>query len=171
MMVRLAAAALLAAASLAHAGEAQLKPWRGKSTLELAASSLEGAKVDLRDYRGRVVIVNFWATWCEPCREEMPSLERLRDKLAGRPFAVLAVNYGESREKVAKFLEHEMVSLPVVLDTQKEVARDWDVGGLPMTFVVDARGRVRYSVFGGRDWSDAGVRGLVERLMAEGPHA
>ena len=171
MIARLVAAALLAAATLALADEGELKPWRGKSTLELAARSLEGAKVNLRDYRGRVVIVNFWATWCEPCREEMPSLERLRDKLAGRPFAVLAVNYGESREKVATFLEHEMVSLPVVLDTQKDVARDWNVGGLPMTFVVDAEGRVRYSVFGVRDWSAAGAVSLVERLMTEKPHA
>src|SRR5207248_3113921 len=91
------------------ADEGELKPWRGKPTLELAAPSLDGANVDLRNLRGRVVIVNFWATWCEPCREEMPSLERLRDKLAGKPFAILAVNYGESREKVAKFLEREMV--------------------------------------------------------------
>ena len=171
MIVRSLAAALLAAATLAAADEGELKPWRGKATLELAAPSLEGARVDLRDLRGRVVIVNFWATWCEPCREEMPSLERLRDKLAGKPFAILAVNYGESREKVAKFLEREMVSLPVVLDTQKDVARAWDVGGLPMTFVVDAKGHVRYSVFGVRDWSDAAAQRLVERLIAEAARA
>ena len=170
-IARLGAAALLLAATFAVAGEPELKRWRGKSTLELAAASVDGAKVDLRDYRGRVVIVNFWATWCEPCREEMPSLVRLREKFAGKPVTVLAVNYGESREKVVKFLEHETVSLPIVLDAQKDVARDWDVGGLPMTFVVDAKGRVRYSVFGARDWSDARSQRVVERLLAEGPRA
>ena len=172
MIARLVAAALFAAAAtLALADDAEVKPWRGKSTLELAASSIDGAKVDLRDYRGRVVIVNFWATWCEPCREEMPSLARLRDKLAGKPFAVLAVNYGESREKISQFLQRETVALPIVLDTQKDVAREWNVGGLPMTFVVDAQGRVRYSAFGARDWSDETARKLVERLIAEGPRA
>jgi thiol-disulfide isomerase/thioredoxin len=168
---RVVLAAVLATAAVVSAEEAQLKPWRGKATLELAGPNLQGGKVDLRDLRGRVVIVNFWATWCEPCREEMPSLERLRAKLAGKPFEVLAVNYGESREKVAGFLQREFVDLPIVLDTQKDLGRSWDVGGLPMTFVVDARGRVRYSVFGMRDWSDAKVQGLVERLMAEAASA
>jgi thiol-disulfide isomerase/thioredoxin len=141
------------------------------ATPGLELSDAKGAAHRLSEYKGKVVLVNFWATWCEPCREEMPSLERLRSKLAGKPFEVLAVNYGESREKVASFLEREFVELPIVLDTQKEAGRRWEVGGLPMTFIVDTRGRIRYFTFGMRNWSDASVQGLVERLMAEASNA
>jgi thiol-disulfide isomerase/thioredoxin len=169
--VRWLLATLLAVSLAALADDGEIKPWRGKATLPLAGPSLEGGNLDLANLHGRVVVVNFWATWCEPCREEMPSLERLRDKLAGRPFEVVAVNYGESREKVAQFLEREFVSLPVLLDTQKDAARAWSVGGLPMTFVVDTRGRIRYSVFGTRNWSDRETTRLVERLIAEEPNA
>jgi thiol-disulfide isomerase/thioredoxin len=172
MMFRILAVLATAAVLAAVADDdGVFKPWRGKATPLLAGPSLDGRKVDLRDFRGRVVVVNFWATWCEPCREEMPSLERLRTQLTGKPFEVLAVNYGESREKVAKFLDREFVSLPVLLDSQKEAGDRWNVQGFPMTFVVDARGRIRYTVFGARNWSDAETRKLVERLMAEAPNA
>ena len=132
---------------------------------------MEGKAVDLKDLQGRVLVVNFWATWCEPCRDEMPSLQRLREKLDGRSFDVLAVNYGESREKVLQFLGKEKVALPVLLDPEMETAKAWGVGGLPMTFLIDAEGRVRYSVFGERDWSGGDSLALVEKLLAEAPRA
>ena len=163
-----AAFALAAGAALA---ESDIKPWKGKATLPLARTAVDGKAVDLKDMKGRVLVVNFWATWCEPCRDEMPSLQRLRDKLAGKPFEVITVNYGESAEKVAQFLDKEKVTLPALLDTQKESAKDWGVGGLPMTFLVDAKGRVRYSVFGERDWSAGPSLALVEKLVAEAPVA
>ena len=132
---------------------------------------MEGKAVDLKDLQGRVLVVNFWATWCEPCRDEMPSLQRLREKLDGRSFDVLAVNYGESREKVLQFLGKEKVALPVLLDPEMETAKAWGVGGLPMTFLIDAEGRVRYSVFGERDWNAGESLALVEKLLAEAPRA
>jgi thiol-disulfide isomerase/thioredoxin len=168
---RVLAAAAIAAGPFGALAEADIKPWKGKATLPLAGSDVTGRAVDLKAKRGRVLVVNFWATWCEPCRDEMPSLQRLADKLAGKPFEVLAVNFGESPEKVAQFLGKEKVTLPVMLDTQKESARAWGVGGLPMTFLVDARGRVRYSVFGERDWSEGASLALVEKLVAEAPVA
>ena len=151
--------------------ESDIKPWKGKATLPLSRSGLDGKVVDLKAMQGRELVVNFWATWCEPCRDEMPSLQRLRAKLAGKPFEVITVNFGESAEKIAQFLDKENVTLPVLLDTQKETAQEWGVGGLPMTFLVDARGRVRYSVFGERDWSEGPSLALVEKLIAEAPRA
>ncbi len=162
------AALLVAGAALA---ESDIKPWKGKPTLPLAGNDIEGRAVDLKAMQGRVLVVNFWATWCEPCREEMPSLQRLRAKLAGKPFDVITVNFGESVEKIVHFLGKENVTLPVLLDTQKESAKDWGVGGLPMTFLVDVKGRVRYSVFGERDWSEGPSLALVEKLVAEAPVA
>ena len=163
--------AALALASGAALAEPDIKPWKGKATLPLARNDMEGKAVDLKHLQGRVLVVNFWATWCGPCRDEMPSLQRLREKLDGRSFDVLAVNYGESREKVSQFLGRENVVLPVLLDPEMETAKAWGVGGLPMTFLVDAKGRVRYSVFGERDWSGGDSLALVEKLLAEAPRA
>lgn len=123
--------------------------------------------MDLRDFRGRVVLVNFWATWCEPCRDEMPAIARLREHLKGQPFEVLTVNFGESGAKVRAFLDREKLDVPVLLDPDKDAAGRWNAKGLPMTFLVDARGRVRYWVFGERDWSEGEALRHVERLVAE----
>lgn len=112
-------------------------------------------------------MLNFWATWCEPCRDEMPSLQRLRAKMSGKPVEVLTVNYGEFPQRIEPFMKREKIELPVLLDTQKDVARAWNAGGLPITFLVDTGGKVRYWVFGERDWSDGEPLRLVEGLMAE----
>lgn len=167
------ALAVFAAAALAFdaAAETQIRRWEGAPRLSLAAPTLDGRKVDLRDLEGRVVLVNFWATWCEPCREEMPAIEKLRARLAGRPFDVLAVNYGESQEKVQEFLKRERVTLPVLLDRDKQAADAWNAKGLPMTFLVDATGRVRYWAFGEMDWSRGQGLELVEQLVGEAPRA
>jgi thiol-disulfide isomerase/thioredoxin len=166
----IAAAAVALTPAVAQA-EPDLKPWKGKATLPLASVDLSGRRVDLKDLRGRVVLVNFWATWCEPCLAEMPSLERLKGQLAARPFEILAVNYGESAAKVAGFLGKQGVSLPVLLDPDRKAADAWNAKGLPMTFLVDAKGRVRYSAFGERDWSAGESLRVVEELLAEAPRA
>ena len=163
-------AVLVAAAAVIAAGvelEAEIRPWGAKPTPRLASKYLDGSAVDLQEFRGRVVLVNFWATWCEPCRDEMPALERLRLRLQGKPFEVLAVNYGESSAKITDFLGRQRVSLPVVLDPDKEAADAWNAKGLPMTFIVDAKGSVRYFTFGERDWSAGEGLKLVEKLVAE----
>lgn len=132
---------------------------------------LAGQKHDLKDLRGKVVVLNFWATWCEPCREEMPSLQRLRAKMGGKPLEVLTVNYGEWPQRIEPFLKRGRIDLPVLLDTQKEAARAWSAGGLPITFIIDRKGDVRYWVFGERDWSEGEPLKLVESLISEGAGA
>jgi thiol-disulfide isomerase/thioredoxin len=127
--------------------------------------------VNLGDFRGRVVLVNFWATWCEPCRDEMPSVARLQRKLEGKPFEVLAVNYGESASKVAAFVQKEGWTVPVLLDPDKESSDAWGARGLPMTFLVDAQGRLRYFAFGERDWSEGESLRVIEKLVSEAPRA
>jgi thiol-disulfide isomerase/thioredoxin len=132
---------------------------------------LDGRRFDLAELRGRVVVVNFWATWCGPCKEELPSLQRLREKTAGKPVEVLTVNYGEMAERVRPFFEKEGLALRVLLDTQKAAGREWGVGGLPMTFVVDANGRARYRAVGELDWSTGEPLRHVEKLVAEAARA
>ena len=165
------AAVAAALVALPMVGSAELRPWSGKATPPLARLDLEGKSVDLKAMRGRVVLVNFWATWCEPCRDEMPSLARLQEKLKGQPFEVLAVNFGESGPKVSDFVRKQGWTVPILLDPDKQAAGAWGAKGLPMTFLVDANGKVRYSVFGERDWSEGESLRAVEKLLAEAPRA
>jgi thiol-disulfide isomerase/thioredoxin len=168
--LRLAAAAFAAVATTAVA-EAELKPWNAGATPRLAGVDIKGKPFDLERLRGRVVVVNFWATWCEPCRDELPSLERLQRARGGKPFDVVTVNFGEQPERIKGFLEREFVELPVILDRDKETAGRWRAGGLPMTFIVDARGRVRYQIVGERKWDDVASLAVVDKLLAEAPRA
>jgi thiol-disulfide isomerase/thioredoxin len=166
-------AALLSIGVLGPAGAfaREIKPWAGATTPPLALTGLDGRTVGLRDFRGRVLLVNFWATWCEPCREEIPALERLQARLKDQPFELLMVNYGESTATVKQFMAKLGVTAPVALDPEKRNAAKWRVAGLPTTFLVDARGRIRYSSFGEHDWSAGEPLALVERLVAESSSA
>jgi thiol-disulfide isomerase/thioredoxin len=160
------------ASAVAMAADGPLRPIQpAKAAPALTGQGLDGKAVDLKSMRGRVVLVNFWATWCDPCREELLSIEILRDKFKDRPFEVLLVNYGEMGGKVSSFLANYRVSLPVVLDVDKNTAAAWKVGGLPTTFIVDATGRQRYMVLGERDWSDADSVKAIEKLLEEAGRA
>jgi thiol-disulfide isomerase/thioredoxin len=149
------------------AANAELRPWQRGETPTLVSTTTAGDAFDLARLKGRVVVVNFWATWCEPCMAEMPSLQRLRERLRGKPFELVTVNFGEGSEKIQAFLERHKLSVPVVLDPDKEAAKAWGAGGLPMTFVLDATGRVRYSSFGESDWSRGEPLRVVEALITE----
>jgi len=159
----------LAACVVATAAAAQdLQAWEGP-TPALALPDLQGRVHRLADYRGRVVLVNFWATWCAPCREEMPSIQRLRRSLEGQPFEVLAVNLGEPASRVRGFLEQAPLGLPVLLDGDTEAARAWKARVLPATYLVDADGRVRYWRFGAADWAEDPARARVLELIGRIP--
>ena len=156
-------AVLLALALPASAAE--LKPWSGGSTPALELTDLQGKKHSLADYRGKVVLVNFWATWCEPCREEMPSIERLRASLEGRPFAVLAVNLAEPESRIQKFLDTMPLGFPILLDRDTKTTRAWQAKVLPATYIVGADGAIRYRHVGELDWSKPEVRKQIVALM------
>lgn len=156
-------AVLLALALPAAAQE--LKPWPGGATPPLELSDLQGKKHRLADYRGQVVLVNFWATWCVPCREEMPSIERLRASLEGRPFAVLAVNLAEPESRIHKFLEAVPLRFPVLLDRDTRTTRAWQAKLLPATYIIGPDGAIRYRHLGELDWSKPEVRDVILGLM------
>jgi thiol-disulfide isomerase/thioredoxin len=160
-----AALLVLVPVSVGRADEARFVPWKDAKTPPLSLRDLAGRTHTLADYRGRVVLVNFWATWCEPCREEMPSMQRLRERLATRPFAILAVNYGEAATRAADFVERSALDLTVLLDPGQAAARAWRVRILPASVLVGADGRARYSVIGEIDWMSRGAIAAVERLL------
>jgi len=149
----------------AAAGAAELKAWTGGATPPLVLQDLHGRTHRLADYRGKVVLVNFWATWCEPCRDEMPSIERLRQSLAGQPFEVLAVNLGEPLGRIERFLEKMPLGFPMLLDRDTGVAKAWKARVVPATFLVGPDGRIRYVHYGELDWSSEPVRKRVAELL------
>ncbi len=143
----------------------QLRPWTGGATPPLALQDLEGRAHRIEDYRGKAVLVNFWATWCEPCRAEMPSMNRLRAALAGQPFAVLAVNIAESESRIRRFMEQVPLEFTVLLDRDSGASRDWRARVLPMSFVLGPDGRIRYWALGEIDWTQERVRKAIAALL------
>jgi peroxiredoxin len=157
--------ALLLAAALALPASAEaLKSWTGGATPALELADIEGSVHRLADYRGKAVLVNFWATWCEPCREEMPSIERLRAAMQGKPFVVLAVNVGESARVARDFAASMNLGFPLLLDRDTRASKLWGARILPASFVVGPDGRIRYSFLGALDWASPEVHSSIERL-------
>jgi cytochrome c biogenesis protein CcmG, thiol:disulfide interchange protein DsbE len=154
-------AVLLLAAWVEAAGASSLVKWTGGKTPALKLADADGRERGLPEWRGRTVVVNFWATWCEPCREEMPSLERLKARL-GPKFEVVAVNVGESPERVARFTREVPVTFPILYDRESATARRWKVRGYPTSYVVGPDGRIRYYFVGELDWSSDEVVRVIE---------
>jgi thiol-disulfide isomerase/thioredoxin len=133
------------------AEESRFAPWAGPAP-PLGLRDLSGRSHTLGDYRGQVVLINFWATWCEFCKEEIASMEQLQRRLAGVPLAILWVNYGQSPARVREYVEPLSADVRVLLDPGQEAARAWQVRVIPSSFLVDGQGRARYRVIGHLDW-------------------
>lgn len=124
-----------------------------------------GDEIDLRDLRGQVVLVNFWASWCGPCLEEIPSMYRLVERLRGEDFHILAVNIGEPPERIRGWTRDIPVNFPVLLDADGAAVRDWRVYAYPSNFLIDREGRIRYSYRGALDWDAAPIVATIESLL------
>jgi thiol-disulfide isomerase/thioredoxin len=151
----LALAVLAAPAPAASPPVGKLTPASNAALPPLELKDTKGQVHRLADYRGKVVLVNFWATWCEPCRAEMPSMQKLKERMdkAGAPFVILAVNFGESSSRVDTFLQTMPLGFPVLLDSFNEVQRAWKPGILPASYLIDRDGRLRYRAVGEIDWT------------------
>lgn len=121
----------------------------------------------LADFSGKVVVVNFWASWCVPCREEIPSMNRASRVLRNEAIVWLAVNVGEDREAVDAFRNDYPIAFTVLLDTDGRVSKDWWVTGMPTTFVINPEGEIEHQIVGKRDWDDATHLQLVRQLIDE----
>jgi cytochrome c biogenesis protein CcmG, thiol:disulfide interchange protein DsbE len=164
----LAAILALSCAGLGVAGAAapsRFIPWTQPHTPALALKNTAGQPQTLADYKGKVVLLNFWATWCEPCRDEMASMRTLRERLAGQPFDIVTVNYGESEAKVTAFFKTTGFDFPALLDPNQEAPKAWRVRVLPSSFLVGRDGRVRYSVIGEIDWAGEEAMKTVRMLL------
>jgi thiol-disulfide isomerase/thioredoxin len=125
----------------------------------------EGATLALEQFRGKVVFLNFWATWCPPCRVEMPAMERLHKEFKDQGLAMLAVDVKESSNEVARFMKQFRLSFPAVLDADGDVTIRYRVSGLPTTYLIDRSGRVVGAAVGPRNWASPEAMALIRSLL------
>jgi thiol-disulfide isomerase/thioredoxin len=128
---------------------------------------LDGKPHALSDYRGKVLVINFWATWCPPCRREMPALERLYQKLHDEPFAVVAIDQWEDPDQVFPYLGQlgTFPTFPILFDRKSEVAQAFGVKGLPTSFILDKAGRIVYRAIGGREFDYPEIEQTIRALL------
>lgn len=139
-----------------------LQPYPGTPQAPgLVLRDIDGTRFDLPSEKGKVVVINFWATWCPPCVEELPSLARLQDAFAKDDLLVITIDTGENRHDVEKFLTDVAVDLPVLLDSDGNVFKQWRVTAFPTTFVINKKGLIELAYYGGLEWDKPDV---IERL-------
>jgi len=124
----------------------------------------EGEMHALSDYKGKAVVINFWATWCPPCRAELPSMNRAWEKLKKHDVQMLAINVGEDEDTVFAFTGEQEIDFQILLDESGEIINRWPVDGLPTTFILDKQGRVVYRAVGGREWDSDEIVDIIKNL-------
>lgn len=166
--------ALLAWSFVAMAAEILppgLMPQSAKPAPPLVVKDLDGKPIDLKTLRGRWVMVHFWASWCGPCRKELPSLQHMRSTLGERVPALIMVNTAEPEEQVFAFLPTVAPDLNTYLDPDGSATERWQPRGLPSTFLVDPSGDIRYLALGGRAWDSPTYLTFLKKLAAKSPDA
>jgi len=149
--------------------ERQLEAYKGNPVPPpLLLPDLSGQQYDLASLKGKVVLVNFWATWCPPCVHEMPSMQRLSNHFKQQPFTILGVNMAEDKSDIEKFLKTRVsVSFPIIMDRDGKALKSWKVFAFPTSYVLDKRGRIRFALFGGVEWDTPDTINKLTGLVNE----
>ena len=134
---------------------------------EFNGSTIDGRTVSLASVDGKVVLLNFWATWCEECRPEMPMFERLHREFAAQGFSVFGINARERAATIRAYANELRLTFPLVLDAKGEINTAYGVVGLPATFLIGRDGRAVARAVGPRDWSSASAKEIIQALLAE----
>jgi thiol-disulfide isomerase/thioredoxin len=134
--------------------------------VEIALEDVKGQTVRMAEFKGKIVLLNFWATWCPECRDEMPSLENLSRRYTGREFAVVAVNLRESPRQVAAFLKKYNLSFIALLDNKGEIGLRFGIRSIPTSFILDKKGGVIGKALGSRQWDGPDAVALFDHLTA-----
>lgn len=145
-----------------------LRPFMGDmQPIDIDLESATGERFTRVDFTGRVTLVNFWASWCGPCIEEIPALNRLREYMRHKPFELVSINYAETPAEIRKFLNMVQVDFPVLLDEDGSYSAKWNVLVYPATFVIDTNGNIVYGVNGAIEWDSEEITGKLEALMSD----
>ena len=144
------------------------EPARKEARVPFELSAMDGTTRTLDDYAGSYVLLNFWATWCAPCRIEMPALERLHQELAGRGLRVVGVDIGEETGDVRRFVEETGITFEIVIDHDLSTGRVYAARSLPMTYILDPEGTIVARAIGVRDWDSESMRSMFAALVEDG---
>ena len=139
----------------------------GVRIIDFKLDTPAGTSVKLSSYAGKVVLLNFWATWCPPCRNEIPSIEALYTKFKDQGFVVLGVDLQEDPASVSDFVKKYAMTYPVVLDQTGQVASEYGARGIPLSFLIDRKGQITSGAIGGREWSGPETEALVKALLQQ----
>ena len=135
---------------------------------ELILKDLNNKIVSLAQLKGKVILVNFWASWCPPCVHEMPSMERLQKYFSAKDFVILGVNMAEDRKTVEHFLKTKVdISFPILFDDKGDALKRWGVFAFPTSYVIDKAGNIRYALFGGVDWDTKDIKNKIGGLISK----
>lgn len=138
---------------------------------DFTIETLQGDRVSLSDYRGQVVLLNLWATWCPPCREEMPSMQTLYNQLKGRGFSILAVAAPtpprETFEKIKNYIAENEYTFPVLIDSEYKVNGTYGTGSIPTSWIVDTEGNLVARLVGATDWESDSIMEALEELLPQ----
>ncbi|MCK5662658.1 MAG: TlpA family protein disulfide reductase [Thiotrichaceae bacterium] len=136
-------------------------------TAAFELKGIDGKIHRLSDYQGKVVLVNFWASWCLPCIQEIPSMQALEKSLAGLPFEIVAINVAEQKRKVNYQAKRINMTFTVLLDPDSKTFKQWQAKILPTSFIVDKKGYIRYLAQGPIEWDSNEVSATIEKLLIE----
>lgn len=128
-------------------------------------STLEGGKVALKEFRGKLLMLNFWASWCVSCREEMPAMERLYQRYKDQHFVILGVNIKDEKKSAISFVKELKITFPIAFDPKGEVGLVYGAWGIPTTYLIDDNGLALARVVGSADWYNPGARELVKKIL------
>lgn len=137
----------------------------GKTAPDFVLQDATGNTWQLSSLKGKVVFVNFWATWCKPCRDEMPSMEVLNRSMAGKPFQMLSIVFNDDLQMANSFARRLGATFPVLANPSPELTEAYMITGVPETFLVDANGILRHKFIGPYDWSTWEMQNLVQGLF------
>lgn len=143
-----------------------LQPFKGQmSPLAIDLMSVNGKPFKRKSYDGKVTVINFWASWCGPCVEEIPALNRLRQSMLGKPFELISINYAEKPEQILEFMQMVDVDFPVLVDLDGQFSSNWNVLVYPATFVIGPDSRIAYGVNGAIEWDSPDVINQLNALL------
>lgn len=135
----------------------------------LIAKNLSGRSVDITRFKGKVLLVNFWATWCAPCVREIPSLLSLQDQFGIKNLQLILINYGETQKKIQDFVEKNSIDGLILFDEGRTATANWNIKGLPTTFIIDRDFKLSHQALGELNWADETVTDLIESLISRSP--
>jgi peroxiredoxin len=144
-----------------------LPVYKGEQNRRLVLQDMDGKTINLKDYRGKVVLLNFWASWCPPCVHEMPSMAALKTQLKGQDFEILAANLAEDKAAINAFVKSHPVNFPILLDPKGSAVKEWKVFAYPSSYLIDKKGQIRYALFGGYEWTSPAAMHAIEQLLKE----